>query len=358
MRKIALISIFIFLSSPIPFLFAKNYDLSQLNELRGKLSSGGGGGKKIDNSVLEPPKSRFIDEPGASKKLTKEDENYIKLHMKLANRYFGKKNYEKAKEEAGNVLERDNSHAGSHFMLAVIAGRLKDYKSAWYHIKIAKEKNSGESKIDDFIKKLKTVSSETNNPEWVEGIYTGLEKDASNRTFDLIEKLLYDNCSSNITSISTTDYKDESKTTVEITFSARDSFNANQIVSVLQKNNKSGITTINKSDNNLVVKLSYVQVKAENPDAKAIKGISEFVSDLTEQLPEVAINDTEDEETKNGTQVVVYDLSSREFPAINAFMRKISPYSLKYVLKNMELAYIGKTKETMWKAQIRVTYKI
>ncbi len=156
-----------------PVFAAKNTDLSELEkykdkykELAGKKGSSASG--KIDEIAVEPPKSRFIDT--SPKTASPEDKRHVLVHMKLANRHFSKKNYEKAIEEVNTVFERDPANSGGHFMSAVIAGRKKDYKTAWYHINIAKEKDSGNAKIDDFIKKLKTVSTEPEYTEWISGI--------------------------------------------------------------------------------------------------------------------------------------------------------------------------------------------
>ena len=354
-----------FLFSPV---FARNNDLSDLknsdlSDLKEKYKQYSGGksssvSSKIDDLNVEPPKSRFIDT--STPELTAEDKRHVLLHMKLANRHFAKKNYDKAIDEVNTVFDRDSSNSGGHFMYAVISARKKNYNPAWYHISIAKEKDSGNSKIDDFIKKLKTVSSEPQNPGWVSGIYNGIQTDASDRTFDLIEKLLKDECSQYITNISTTDYKNEMSedSSVEITFKARDQFDPDKIVKIFRNNNPAGAAVIDTSNNNLQIKLSYKQLKAEKKEAKAITGINDFIKDLMEELPEVAIINTDESEPKGGLQEITYDISARDFVSLNTFVRKISPYATKYIMQNMELAYIPGSQSTIWKTKIKVVYKI
>ncbi|MBQ2594079.1 MAG: hypothetical protein II567_12460 [Candidatus Riflebacteria bacterium] len=341
-----------------PVFAASDLDLEKLKEKAKEYSSkGGGSSKKLEDLAVEPPKSRFID--SATKSLSEEDKRHILVHMKLANRHFSKKNYDKAKEEVNKVFERDPSHSGGHFMLAVIAGRMKDHLPAWYHITVAKEKDSGNKKIDDFITKLKTVSSEPDSPQWIPGIYNGIEIDASERIFDLLEKLLLDECSQNITSIESSDYQKQSnnKTNIELTFKARESLPGDKIISNLQKSNKSGIKTEENSSKNLKLTVT-LNLNCENPNAKPIKGINDFINDLTEDMSEIAISNTEEGEPSNGFQEIIYEISVRDFSSLNKFMRRISPFASKFVLQNMDLAYVPGTQSTMWKAKIKVIYKV
>ena len=351
------------LSLSVTPLFAKNTDLSELEKAynqyaKDKGKKPGPASGKIEELAVEPPKSRTIDT--SPKTLSTEDSRHVTFHMKSANRHFSRKNYDKAIEEVNSVFERDPSSSGAHFMYAVILGRRKDYKSAWYHINIAKEKDSGNKKIDDFITKLKTVSSQPDYPEWVSGVYNGIQSDASDRTFDLIEKLLQDECSQNITSIQTTEYKSEgtNNSGVEITFKARDQFNPDKIVLALRKVNPAGAGVKNTSNNNLEMRLSFRELSAEKTTAKPINIINDFINDLTEQFPEVAISNTDEGEPQNGIQDIVYEISVREFSTLNQFFRKISPYATKYVLQNMELAYLPGSESTIWKAKVKVSYKV
>ncbi len=342
-----------------PPILAKDINFDKLKEEAKKLKTGSSSSnQKIDDIVVEPPKSRFIDT--APKTLSIEDERHIRLHMKLANRYFSKKNYEKAIEEVNTVFQRDPAHSGGHFMSAVIAGRKKEHKTAWYHISIAKEKDSSNKKIDDFITKLKTVSSEPKSPEWITGIYNGIEQDASERTFDSLEKLLSDECSQNITNISSEDYKADSNggSSVSITFKARESFDSDKIYSLFKNLHNLAISTGGKSNNEITINIIYAVLKPIKPNVKSIKGINDFINDLTEDFPDIAISNTEEAEPKNGNQEIIYEISAREFSSINQFMRRISPFATKYILQNMELAYIPGSQSTIWKAKIKVIYKV
>ncbi len=355
-KKIVFSCILSLLLSPA---FAKDYDLEKLKEKAKEYTDGKGGssGKKLEDLAVEPPNSRFIDT--ATKTLSEEDKRHILVHMKLANRHFSKKNYDKAQEEVNKVFERDSSHAGGHFMLAVIAGRMKEHLPAWYHITIAKEKDGNNKKIDDFITKLKTVSSEPESPKWVSGIYNGIETDASERIFDLLEKLLLDECSQNITSIESSDYQKQSgdKTNIELTFKARESLPCDKIINNLKNSNKTGITATENTPKNLKLSVN-IDFSSENPNPKAIKGINDFINDLTEEMSEIAISNTEEGEPNGGFQEIIYEISVRDFTSLNKFMRKISPFASKYILQSMNLAYVPGTQSTMWKAKIKVIYKI
>lgn len=355
-KKIVFSCILSLLLSPA---LAKDYDIEKLKEKAKEFTDkkGGSSGKKLEDLAVEPPNSRFIDT--TAKTLSEEDKRHILVHMKLANRNFSKKNYEKAKEEVNKVFERDSSHSGGHFMLAVIAGRMKEHLPAWYHITIAKEKDGNNKKIDDFITKLKTVSAEPESPKWVSGIYNGIEIDASERIFDLLEKLLLDECSQNITSIESSDYQKQSsdKTKLELTFKARESLPCDKIINNLKNSNKTGITATENTPKNLKLSVD-LNFNSENPNPKAIKGINDFINDLTEEMSEIAISNTEEGEPNAGFQEIIYEISVRDFTSLNKFMRKISPFASKYILQSMDLAYVPGTQSTMWKAKVKVVYKI
>lgn len=311
---------------------------------------------KIDEISTEPPKSRVID--SSPKTLSEEDKRHVKVHMKLANRHFLKKDYNKAKEEVQKVFSRDPGNSGGHFMLAVIAGRQKQHEEAWYHIEIAKEKDSSNNKIDDFIAKLKTVSQKP-VCKWVPGIYYGIPVCSSEKSFDILDKLLSDQCSQNITKIECSDFNNrENKTAQEITFSAIESFASDKIVSLLKNVNNNQLVTVEKSSNKLKVTLTQ-DTAGNNSSAKAIKNINDFINELVEDMPEVAVLPRDEAEPANGAQDITYEVSSRDFTSINKFFRQISPFALKYYIQTMDLAYIpGKQSEVIWKAIIKVTYKI
>ena len=340
-------------------VYARDININDLKEKAKQYSNGKGGGAagKLDDLTAEPPKSRFIDPTPIS--LSGEDKRHILVHMKLANRHFSKKNYDKAKEEVDKVFQRDSSHSGGHFMLAVIAGRHKDYLPAWYHITIAKEKDNGNNKIEDFIKKLKTVSTQPSTPQWIPGVYKGIETNASERTFDILEKLLSDECSQNITYLENSDYQNKSgnKSSSTLILKARDQFDQNKIISLLKNINNSDVSVEENSNNNLKITLTY-NIASEKNDAKAITGINEFINDLTEEMPEIAVSNIDEGEPTNGYQEIIYDISCREFSSLNQFMRRISPFASKYILQSMDLGYIPGSQSTIWKAKVKILYKV
>ena len=342
----------IMLSTLLSPLFAAKYNIDELKELAQKHQKDGKSDKV--ETMLEPPTSRFVD--SSRKELSAEDKRHILVHMKLANRNFSKKNYEKAIEEINSVLNRDSAHSGAHFMRAVIAGRKKDYEQAWYHISAAKEKDSGNKKIDDFLTKLRTVSTEPKPATWISGIYNGLETNACDRYFDLMENLMNNECSQNITAIYSDVIKQEdSKPTVLITFKARSEFDSEKIISLIKSNNS--FTADKNSNNELSGKISFDGLKLENANAKAVSNINDFINDLTEEMPEIAISNTEEGEPANGVQEITYDISTREFSTLNKFVRTISPYATQYNLLTLELAWVPGTQNTMWKARIKISYK-
>lgn len=369
-KKMIFVLLFSFIYAPL--FAAKDLDLDALKDrIKKEYSKDIGSSEKDISSKIkdistESPKSRFVDNSQKSESV--EDKRHILVHMKLANRHFSKKNYDKAKEEVNTVFQRDSSHSGGHFMLAVIAGRQKDYKSAWYHINCAKEKDNSNKKIDDFISKLKTVSTEPKNTEWIPGVYNGIEQDASDRTFDLLEKLLSDECSSNIINISVNDYKDwedgsNKGSLVKINIKASESINDKVGTLVETSLNKSkmfpsGMFSSTKADNQMILELGYNDIKPIKSDAKQIKEINDYINGLIEDFPDIAISNVEESEPKSGNQEIVYSISVRDFSSLNKFLRQISPFTLSYVLENMDLAYIPGSQDTIWKAKIKVTYKI
>lgn len=353
-KKTVILLIFACLATPV---FAKELNLEMLKEkARQYQQEGGKGGEKLNEAIsTEPPTSRFVD--SSARKLSDEDNRHILVHMKLANRNFSKKNYDKAIEEANSVLERDPSHAGGHFMLAVINARKKNYLDAWYHISAAKALDSSNSKIDDFITKLVTVSQKPDQNKWVDGIYTGMEVSACDRVFDILEFLLKNEVSQNVTSIEFADFSESgSETSVECTFKALSEFSSQAIEDVLKKAALGKIKSIESQNNLLKVSMNFSELKSENSEARPVSNLNDFIADLTEQMPEIAISNTEEADLPGGKEVI-YNISTREFPTLNSFMRKISPFAKRYQLQKMNLAYVPGTQNTMWKAVIKVLYK-
>lgn len=322
-------------------------------------NSGESGDEKPNsiNLVLpSQPQSRTID--SAATALSEADKRHITVHMKLANRHFSKKNYDKAIEEVELVFEREPDNFGGRFMRAVIAGRLKDHQTAWHNIVIAREKDAANPKVASFIDKLKTVAPEPVNPRWVPGVFRSIPVSASEKACDIIERLLIDPVSQNIVNLTTGDYINEAGTVfLPLTLECSSAPDATAITAVLSKACGSEVTTTSNASTTLGLKVAIKDLAIENPAVKPISDLSEFVKGLTEEI-DVAISDTVEREAENKVLDITYEVSSRDFKTLNSFLRKVSPYAKHFRVLSMRLAYITGSQSIIWKCKIQVFYQL
>ena len=343
--------------------FAQKYDIEKLKKAAEAYagSKGSGGSRssqvaskaKAKQQALPKPENRFIeiDEP----ELSSSDKLYVTMHMKLANRHFSKKDYEKAEKEIASVLRRQPSHGGAHFMKAVISGRKKKYDEAWYYILVAKDKDSKQSQISSFINKLSTVSKEPASPSWVKGIYRGIPKSACDKICDIIEKFLKTKTSQNVFSITVGDFS-PSNVSVPITVAfTPEAPSSSEIKKAFQASSNVVISNDSLNSNKWTATFKITDLPYENSKAVPLTAVKEFVEGINEEI-DVAINDAEEVEAKNGTKQIDYKLAVRTFSVLNDFLRAISPYAKNYKVSNLVLG--GNASSVIWKAEVSVLYLV
>ncbi len=315
-----------------------------------------GKGKGLDLVIPATPQGRTID--NAARELSEADKRHITVHLKLANRHFSRKNYPKAIEEIDLVFEREPDNAGARFMRAVIAGRLRDHQTAWYNVLIARDKDPGNKKITSFIDKLKTVSPEPENPGWVSGVFRSVPISASEKACDVVERLLLDPVSHNITSLQSEEFVEESgKIRFPLQFECSSPPEKDAIFKLLSKACGGDVTIKSSEGNKLDLSFVLSGLPVDNPAARPVSDFQEFVKGLTEEI-DVAISDTVERETENKLLDINYEISTRDFKTLNDFLRKLSPYSTRFRVQSMRLAYITGSQSIIWKCKVQVFFKL
>ncbi len=324
----------------------------ELEKNKGDSTKKGG----MDLVIPGQPQGRTME--STTRELTEADKRHITVHMKLANRHFMKKNYPKAIEEIELVFEREPDNAGARFMRAVIAGRLRDHQTAWHNIIIARDKDAGNPKITSFISKLQTVAPEPQNPDWVAGVFRAAPVSACEKACDVIERLLLDPISQNITSLKTDEFVEESgNIQIPLQIECSSAPDKDGIINLLSKAS-GGSTNLKSSEGNrLDLTFAISRLGISNPAVKPVSDLQEFIKGLTEEI-DVAIGDTEEREAENKQLDITYDISSRDFKTLNDFLRKISPYSTRFRIQSLRLAYITGTQSIIWKCKVQVIFQL
>jgi len=319
------------------------------------------GGKSVNITMPSQPTGRNID--NSELVLSDADQRYISVHMKLANRHFSRKNYPRAIEEVELVFERQPDHPGGRFMRAVIAARLKDHVTAWHNITIARDKDPENAKIKSFVEKLKTVSPEPQKTIGVPGIFRPIPVSASEKTFDIIERLLKDPSSHNITSIDFDDFKIEGNSVwVQMRINCSSIVQKANIAAALEKASSGRCEILSGpppqgEEKLLEVKFEIPEMAVENKDVKPAADLREFIKLIAEET-DVAISDSEERDAENKTLETSYEIASRDFKTLNDFLRKLSPYAIKFRLINMKLAYLAGSQDLIWRCRIQVFYQL
>ena len=283
------------------------------------------------------PKSRFVDP--TETELSRVDKNYLLVHMKLANRHFTRKDYQRANHEIDLVFTKDPSHSGARFMRAVISARLKNYDSAWYNILIAKDKDPNNKKITDFVERLKTVKEEPDPPFWVKDIYRSMPISACEKCSDIIENLLNKQISQYITKII---FKESTELGKKVTIPVEFQFsylpeNPAQFRETIKSASNVGLANETIGSNSISYNIEITDLPLKNPKATKVIDLREFIKGVNEDI-DVAIEDTEEHEPNNGVMMVNYKISVRSFDILNDFLRTISPYVEKFHINNMTLS--------------------
>ncbi len=317
-------------------------------------------GQKLNLSIPSQPLGRIID--GSMVELSESDKNYITVHMKLANRHFAKKNYQRAIEEVELVFEKQPDHAGGRFMRAVIAARMKDHAAAWHNIIIAREKDGQNAKVVSFIEKLKTVSPEPEKTPGVPGIYRPIPVSAAEKAADIIERLLQHPISQNITMLAAEELAVTANTAfLTLSMESSAALDKDEIRKLMIKSAGGNVeivppTVSENVDKQLKLKIAIPGLEIKNKNVKPVSELPEFIKSLTEEI-DVAISDTVEREAENRILDTTYEISVRDFRVLNDFLRKISPYAHEYRILSMKLAYITGSQSIIWKCKVQVMFQ-
>jgi hypothetical protein len=304
------------------------------------------------------PTSRIVDT--TVRMLSEKDIRHVTVHMKLANRYFLRKNYERAVSELELVFDRQPDHAGGRYMRAVIAARLKQHLVAWQNILIAQEKDPSLEKLDVFIDKLSSVMPKPQKFIGVPGIYRPVPKSACEKATDVMENFLKQPASAYLVNFSTEDYVAEgsdASMVIDMNFSA--GTDGATIEKIFADATGEPVERLDdKSDaKHIKLKFKIFDLPIKNPKVKAVSSLIDFVKIIAEEA-DVAISDTVERDKENKILETNYQIAAREFGNFNDFLRKASPYAHYFRVLNMRLSYIPNTQDIIWKGKIMVEYQL
>ncbi|MBU1105941.1 MAG: hypothetical protein KKB51_04660 [Candidatus Riflebacteria bacterium] len=346
-------------------LFAADIDWDKLQdkarEYQDKNLPKGTNVKNVNLTLPSQPTGRTID--SSEQVLTDSDQRYITVHMKLANRHFLKKNYQRAIEEVELVFERQPDHSGGRFMRAVIAARMKEHENAWHNVNIAREKDPENPKITSFINKLKTVAPEPGKTVGVAGIFRPLPISASEKACDVIERLLKDQSSYNIIGIEIEEPTSEANSVwIPVKITCSSTVQKPAIAAVLEKASGGRVEITSApppqgEEKLLDLKFEIAGMGTENKDVKPISELREFVKLIAEEV-DVAISDTAERDAENKILETTYEVAARDFKPLSDFLRKMSPYAHKFRILSMKLAYLAGSQSLIWRCKVQVFYQL
>lgn len=329
------------------------------NSSQGGSSQGNSNGNSSVNlSIPGQPTGRVLDT--SAKMLSEKDTWHVTVHMKLANRGFLAKKYDKAINELELVFDRQPDHCGGRFMRAVIAARKRDHMTAWQNILIAQKKEPENEKIKSFIEKLSTVMPQPEKFVGVPGIYRPTPISACEKATDAMERFLKDPTSSDLVNFSTGDYvKAGSDTTMELKMAFSSSPNVEQILALFKQSTGKTAERIDdkSSPKKLAIKFNLAELPIQNPKVKPASGLRDFVKTISDQA-DVALSDTVEEDKENKILETTYDIAARSFSSLNDFLRKAAPYAHTFRVIELKLAYIKGSQEIIWKGKVKVAFQL
>jgi hypothetical protein len=334
---------------------AKKYTGKRVNVNR---NSSGNKRSSVNIQIPSRPTSRIVDT--TARMLSEKDKRYILVHMKLANRNFMAKKYDRAIQELESVFDRQPDHGGGRFMRAVIAARKKDYMTAWQNIIVAKEKDPDKEKIDSFVEKLTTVMPRPERFLGVPGIYRPVPISACEKAADVIERYLKEPLSSYLIEFSTEELKEKGSGATmvfDMRFSA--TVDADQTINIFKLATGGDVTRLDdgKDPKHLRIRFELFDLPIKNPDVKPVSGLIDFVRVISEQA-DVAISDTIERDREGKILETTYEIAGRSFSSLNDFLRKASPYAHLFRVLNMRLSHIIGSQNIIWQGKIRIDYQL
>jgi len=308
-------------------------------------------------SARPPLNSRVLPDVFSEAKVTQSDKRHVQVHMKLANRHFSRRNYERAKYEIDSVCSRVPNFSGARFMRAVIAAREKNYDEAWYNVEIA-EQNPGANagKIKDFKNALSSISSKPTSASWMRGVYNEMPKIASDRFADGLEYILMQTGTESVTSVEVVNSLREPNI-YEVSFEGNAKIDGNRLKS-LASEVFSSVSSFSSSDNKASMSIKITGLPLENSKPLPLPvTLYEFSARAAEDC-DVMIN-SESSASKGGGKVANnYSVTVKYLNVLNKFLRKFSPYSYSYSINRVTADYLGiDTSMVVYKCDVTILMK-
>lgn len=323
-----------------------------------KKHTGGQNTKVINNIAKAPPTKRDIS--GLKNIiLTKEDKRHCKGHMKLANRHYLKKDYDKSIKSLNKVFERQPDIAGGRFMRAIIAARKKNYLTAWQNIMMAKSKDPTNKLIISFISKLEKVNPKPQNLRMVEGIYRPSPTYACEMLSDVFERILQEKVSENITSILVNNFESiRDNTIIRIHINSSAAIPEEELSKKLELFSYGSVKEKRLDDKkkSFDFKLDLGNIPLKNKNVRPVAGLREFLKFATDKT-DIAISDSIERDGENKILHCTYSISVKHYKNLADFFRMVSPYAHSFKVNSLKLAFVPNSSETMWVGKIEVAFQ-
>ena len=292
-------------------------------------------------AIIEKPTGFFPTPPAKNldpKKMTTRDEMFVKVHMKLANKYFKRRDTDRAIHELEQIFERVPTLPGGRFMRAVIAARKKDYESAWRNIEIAQRGQPDDPNILKFIERLKGVFPRPKHLPQIEGVYRKRPECATKLAMDALERLFQEEFIAKANEIAFDGFTEQGDKVVgNLRVTGPRALPKGDFVSSLENMLGSEVKVKEEKDGGtaLAIQVEIPKLPLKNPSAKPISGIPEFMKNISEETDVAVQESTESSPDSEGKVVGTYSIVARDLQFLNGFLRKIAPYATHYEIKKL-----------------------
>lgn len=311
----------------------------------------------VTDVMESQPVGRFVSESPPA--LDTNQQRHVVFHMRAANRNFKNRDYDRAVASINQVFQVQPDHSGARFMRAVIAARHKEFLLAWYNVLIAKEKDGENAKIDKFMANLQQAMPRPANFAAVPGIYRSIPSSLSEKLGDVIEKLLQQQPSHNITNfkISAPEPKGSGfAVSLALKFSSAGA--KKELDTILKEATGRHITATNSADlTSIDYQLEFFDLPEKNPAVRPISGLTDFINVTAEEY-DIVIRDTMERDLEGKVLETVYELAVRDFVALNNFLRKVSPYAHFYRVLELRLSSVPGNSDVIWRGKVQVNYQL
>lgn len=318
-------------------------------------SAGGntGSGESIDSQPMAEP------EP-SKKKTDPNDLMFAQAHMKLAKRHFGSKNFDRAKAELEQVLERVPEYPEARFMKAVIAAKEKNFVEAWRNIEVARQGAPDNKKVLEFIERLEKAYPKPDVLPDASPAARPAPTYASELAVDALEKLFSEKCvAGKLAAVECASIAEKDGTTMaQLKLEGTALLDPGEVRTALQTilGGKVGEPKTASGGQVLELEVELPKVPAKNPGAQSVSGLTEFLKGISEET-DVAIQDSsESDPDANKQQTGTYTLAAKGIKNLNDFLRKVSPYAVEFTVNRFySTVFAGKS---IWKGEVKVLFLV